>query len=870
MRIVWQGLALVAVIAVAAIAVILIHPPASIVNSYAEQFGRETLGRRIEVGGRTSLSLVPTPKVRMEDVTILNPPGTPGRAMLQAAAVEIDASVGFWSITPTAVRIMAPTLQLVRDASGKGNWTGLGGAQGSGEAVALGDITVTGGTLIYTEATSGEIVRLQPVGMRVLQPTAEAPLDVTFDTEIEKERVTGKARLAPFKALMQGKPTPATVTLSASPGRAELDGTFNFEAPSWSGKARLDAPSLEKLTAWLGIDPQTLGSGALAFKGDVAVGAEASSIKPASAPATESASSPVLAPQPGAIIASVSNADLTVTGTGDRKRLSLEKLQATTAFVSTSQPIEAIADMTWNGARVDMQARVQSIEALLNRSKSAVFARFGSPRGRLEINGDVLPGQAASFIGKAKGSTGSLRALAESAGFAAPLDAGLEAAEFEGDVSATAGSLKLWNARLRVDETTARGSLTVETSGPRPVIGGKLTVDKVDTALYLPRRAAVAQPASPRHGGGTQEPADEPAKSDSSVHNPFAVIEFVPLAETLRSEIARLEGKSAVTTEAPVAAAAPGWSEAPLDLSGLKAADLDLDLTIGEVKVGQRAIAVPQLKTVLKDGRLVMDGRDLASHGGKINATAEIDAAKAVPSIKAKLAADGVEFEQMFADAGLSPYLAGKADVEADFAAAGASQKAIVSSLGGRVKAAAQKGAVIGWDLGTSWRSIFDGLRRGLGLQPYNGGARTPVDVLTADIKIDDGVINATGAQARGPQFAAVAEGRARLLTQQAEYRGTFSTFVAPQLEVPFRAAGPWTSARPGVDPERGGWARVLLSLIGLGSGATLESVGGGGVDPELNELIREYAAKAEASGKLSGEDAEAIRKVRELLGPAR
>ncbi len=863
MRIVWQALALIATITIAAVAALVISPPASLVNSKAAQFGRETLGRPIEVAGRTSLRLLPTPKVRLEDVTIVNPPGTPGRAFLRAAAVEIDGSIGFMSFTPTAIRVEAPTLQLVRDASGKGNWQGMGIAGKSseaGEPVSLGDITISNGTLVFTEAGAGERVRLEAVSLRLQQPTADAPVDVTFDTVVEKERVAGKARLAPLKTLMAGKTSPASMTLSASPGRAEIDGVIDLEGPGLNGKARVEVPSLELLAAWLGLDAASIGPGALSFAGDVAVA-------PAGVEGSAHAASA------GTTRVGVSNASLTVTGKGDRKRLALEKIEATTAFASLTQPLEAAVDMTWNGERIDAQARVQSMQALLDRSKSAVSARFGSSRGRLEMVGDVLPGQAASFIGRAKGTTASLRALARSVGVEPPLDGGLEAADFEGEISATIASLKLWNARIKVDDTTARGSLTVEAGAQRPMIGGKLTIDRVDATRYLPARPAA--PVLSPSPGGTAARLDQPGRSSARApeRNPFEVLEMVPLAETLRGEIDRLDGKAprgSATTEAP-SAGGNGWSEEPIDLTGLKATDLDLDLAIGEVRIGQRTIAVPQLKTVLKDGRLAVDGRDVASHGGKISGAAEIDATKPVPSLKAKLNADGVLFEQMFADLGLSPYLAGKAAVEADLTASGASQKAIVSSLGGRVKAAAQNGALVGWDLGSSWRSIFDGFRRGLGLQPYNGSARTPVDTLTADVQIDNGVVNAAGAQARGRQFAAVAEGRARLIARQAEYHGTFSTFVAPQVEVPFRASGPWTSARPGLDPERGGLMRVLLSLIGFGSGARLESAAA--VDPaeaEVMDLARQYVAKAQASGTLSQEEADAARKLRDILGPPR
>ena len=62
---------------------------------------------------------------------------------------------------------------------------------------------------------------------------------------------------------------------------------------------------------------------------------------------------------------------------------------------------------------------------------------------------------------------------------------------------------------------------------------------------------------------------------------------------------------------------------------------------------------------------------------------------------------------------------------------------------------------------------------------------------------------------------------------------------------------------------------RVLLSLIGFGSGGTLESaVGNDPAEAEVMNLARQYVAKAQASGKLSSEEADAARKLRDILGP--
>ncbi len=889
MRRVWQVLlALVVLIAIGLIAVVSI-PLTGPIDRKAIAAVKGLTGAELEIKGRTSLHFRPFLMVRFSDVTLHNPPAAGPGKLLQAETVDLAPSVSFspwlWpEFGPGNLRVIAPRLSLTVDAQGRANWEALGagasvpgtvpsGGTASGEKLMLGQVVLTNGTVSYADARSGQSLIVGDLEARIVQPGPDAPVDATFAGQLAKERIEGTARLPSLNEMARSTATRAIVTLSAAPGRADIDAVIDrAKGPSLAGRGKIDVPSLTTLAQWLELDPASIGSGPLSMSGEIAVAP--STAQSAPRPATETPVATV--PADGWQVA-VRNATLTVAGTTDKPAIRLDRIDASTRLGAATGPLTIATDATWKGERVEILATLQSPDAIARRAKSALTARIASKHGQLEISGDLHPGQAATFLGRAKAASPSLRDLAEQAGYEAmlPSDDGFEAVEVEGELSASAGKLRLWNARFKVDESTARGNLALDTKGPRTVVGGKLAVDRLDAARYWPGLAAVAPDIRSSTSGASQtsgSPVQPGSRSDGApARDPFAVLEFVPLTQTLRTEISRLERGGAAheaVTEAP-AAVDSTWSDSPLDLAALKAVDLDLDLSVDELKVGRRALSVPRLKAFLAEGRLLLDGKDIGTHGGKVSGTAEVDVRTAVPAIKSSLKADGVEVEQLFTDFGLSPYLAGKAVVAADLTASGRSQRALVASLSGSAKATADNSAIVGWDLGSSWQSMFDSLRRGVGLQPWNGGARTTINQLGADIRIDKGVIEATAAQARGPQFAAFAEGRARLLTRQAEYRGTFESLVIPKLACPFRASGSWTSARPGIDPERGGMVRCLLSLIGFGrssSGASLESVGAD--TSELEDLARTYVSKLDGTGGLSAEEAAQARQLKELLGP--
>lgn len=890
-RKVWQALGIAGAVLAAAMVAVYINPPTTIVNNRVAKALKQATGADTEVRGRPSFWFSPGLNVRVEDVTLLGPPEMGREPLVHAEAIEVApallTSLARWSLTFSSIRVHNPKLMLVQGQDGRANWSVLrAGSKGSepGAMPSVGEIEIKGGIVSYKDARTGSEGRSDQIAARVTQLSPDTPIDVIFAALVKGQRVDGSARLPSPNTLQREAAGPARLALMAPAGRAVLDGTVTLSAnPRMTARSTLDVPSLEALGRWLGADLSRLGAGAFSFAGDLTLQpAPSPPAVPVSAPAspTASAAAETIKVPDAAWQVLVRNGEVNVGQAGDRRPFKAEKVDASMTLASLSDPIEAAADFTVNQERIETQVLLKSPRALLPvdakeapRGRSPAVVRVLSNRGRLHLTGDILPGDAPAFHGRAKGETSNLRGLARALKIALPVEGGLETAEIDGEISASAAGIRIWNAQMLVDETRGKGELSVDLQSTRTVVGGKLTLDRLDAGRYDARLGQpVKAPAGPT---GTGRQADDNDRTGDrlapggDLHKALFP-ETVSLTETLRNEV---EGRRAAGRETP-SRTRDGWSEQAIpQLQTIKAADLDVDLdvAIGELKLLGRTASVPRLKSVMSQGKLSIEGTDIASHSGKMQLSALIDTGPAVPTVQARLQAEGVEAQDVLQDLGAPPVLAGKAKVDANLVAAGRTEKALISSLKGRIETIAENSSVVGWDLRTSWRNIIDSFRRKLGMPAPDVAARTPVDRVAAVIDIEDGIAETREARVTGRYFSASADGKANLIERELESTGTFATYVAPEIQLPFKVNGPFDNLTRGIDASRIGFLQALSTLwrVGTSGGGAQESVGGGGDSKELEGLVRRYIDQVESRGPLSPTDSSAARELRRMLGPS-
>jgi uncharacterized protein involved in outer membrane biogenesis len=290
------------------------------------------------------------------------------------------------------------------------------------------------------------------------------------------------------------------------------------------------------------------------------------------------------------------------------------------------------------------------------------------------------------------------------------------------------------------------------------------------------------------------------------------------------------------------------WSEDKLDFSALRALDLDVEWSVKQLTVRGMALAVPQLKTVLDDGALTLEGRDLGTKDGKLSGRATIDARKPAPSISANVKGEGVDLYALSEAVGITPMLDGDTALEASLTTSGASQKQLVEQLSGTVRTNMPQGHVLGYDLGDITLGTI--IRWITGNREYDPERRTPVSGLITDLSIDKGVVKESKVTMGGPLLGVNAEGTIGLVEQRLDMSGR-ARIASFFRGLPFRVFGNWS--QPTVQPDLS--LASVFSRSAPGEASLADIIANADIKPdaELALLIGRVLQKAGPSGLDAG-----------------
>jgi AsmA protein len=260
-RFFWAIAALAVLIGAGLLAVPHLVPRDVVKTRIAEQISAWT-GRAVSLRGEPVIALFPRPTVSLSDVRIAGPEG-----MRDADLVWMEQLTGSIRLLPLILgqveietfEIVRPRVRLVRDETGRRNWTFDAGAAALQLAFAgdvrLGEFLLEDGEVVYEDRAEGLTEKLQAVDLALDWPSVRRPLALSGTAVWRGENVAieGSAR-DPFSFLKGGR-TPVEARLEAKPLRASLQGEANNEVESrFVGALTVESPSLRRLLNWLGND----------------------------------------------------------------------------------------------------------------------------------------------------------------------------------------------------------------------------------------------------------------------------------------------------------------------------------------------------------------------------------------------------------------------------------------------------------------------------------------------------------------------------------------------------------------------------------------------------------------------------------------
>jgi uncharacterized protein involved in outer membrane biogenesis len=178
-------------------------------------------------------------------------------------------------------------------------------------------------------------------------------------------------------------------------------------------------------------------------------------------------------------------------------------------------------------------------------------------------------------------------------------------------------------------------------------------------------------------------------------------------------------------------------SDAPIDLSGLRTLNADLELVTGAVLVQRMRIDSARLNLVLNDGYMAATLQELALYGGSGSGRFELDAREPQARIVQELNASNVEARQFLTDAANFSNIEGRAELSLSVTTRGASQAELIAGADGRMHLEVVSGTLHGVDLGGVSRTVRNALRGELTAPE----ARTPFQGFSATFTIGNGVL---------------------------------------------------------------------------------------------------------------------------------
>jgi AsmA protein len=486
--------------------------------------------------------------------------------------------------------------------------------------------------------------------------------------------------------------------------------------------------------------------------------------------------------------------------------LTLEDVDASLSLESLDAPAAIDAAFDYRGERVTVDGDIGLPRAVLEKGETPIAARVRSARLNAEFDGG-FNAETGALRGALQANGASLRRLL--AWIGSPMDqgGGFGAFRFTGQMAREGDTIDLNDAAIRLDDIEARGnvSLVSQESG-RLRVNGTLSSGNVDLNPYLPA------PAQGREQGVDVDTA---------------------------------------------------WSQSPLDLSGLRALDANLNLTLAALRFQRMSFSDVALNLRVANGAADARLSRISLYGGGGTARLIADGSGATPRVAVEIDAQNVQAEPLLTDAIGFDKIVGRGRLTASLVGQGASQSAIMRSLRGNASFMFNDGQWKGVNLAQVARTVQSALSG----QAAGQGAATDFAELGASFAVANGVAATENLRLLNPFVRLEGRGLVDIGAQTIDMRivpravrsieGQGGEASVTGIGVPFRVSGPWArvSFRPALEDVVQSQLRDIISQQEQGSPlATLGDILFGRQPATSEEAPTETPAETPAEQPAEGE----------------
>ncbi len=444
----------------------------------------------------------------------------------------------------------------------------------------------------------------------------------------------------------------------------------------------------------------------------------------------------------------VTNATVSYLDDRTGKRQEADKLDAVLTLDSIDEPLGLKGSVLWKNQDLSFDLGIRKPVVLIGGGSTPVTLKIDAPLVKLALDGNAQSvGPLRKLDGKLEVSGSSLRGLLAWAGPASKLPgSALGPFSLRTQVDVGASLYALSHLTLTLDALTATGDLSVATAGARPLVKGSLLLGALDLNPYL---------------------------------------------------VTSSQGAATHPEAAPIAApSAPGggWSEAPIDLSSLRAVDTDLNLSLDSLRFHNVAIGKSQLALIIASGKLRTEFKQLTLYGGTGTGHIALDGSGAGATLETAMALNAIQVQPVLeVTVGVSR-IVGAGSLNIALASHGNSQAELMRGLSGTGSLRVANGAVKGFDLAAIVHNPTAALTQDAGT------AQTEFSALGATFAISGGVASNHDLAMETAVGGVTGSGTVDLYHRTLDYR--LEPHVAAALQggksgiagttVPILISGPW------------------------------------------------------------------------------